>query len=122
MLLKDPSERIDMMQILAHPWVTKYRQRDEESEPEESEESLIISQEDEKSMSHESGDSKGQDGAHEFEPYADARQGNNGDTTNRSNASKPNKRKLRNNFLQEEFSKIEPKFKKSLSLNPYGHK
>ena len=73
-------------------------------------------------MSRESGESKEEDAALEFEPYADARQGNNGDLTNRSNASKPNKKKLRNNFLQEEFSKIEPKFKKSLSLNPYGHK
>jgi hypothetical protein len=40
-----------MMQILAHPWVTRYRQRDEDSEPEESEKSLIISEEDEKSDS-----------------------------------------------------------------------
>lgn len=52
MLLKDPHERIDMMQILSHPWVEKYKLRDEESEPEESEESVIISEEDEKSASH----------------------------------------------------------------------
>ena len=54
MLLKDPNERIDMMQIFAHPWINRYKRRDEESEPEESEESLIISEEDGKSASGES--------------------------------------------------------------------
>ena len=110
------------MQILAHPWVTRYRQRDEDSEPEESEKSLIISEEDEKSDSQKSGLGEGLDAVDFASPYDDVRQANGGDTTNRSNASKPNKRKLRNNFLQEDFTKIEPKFKKSLSLNPYGHK
>lgn len=66
MLLKDPLERISMMQILAHPWVTRYKLRDEDSEPEESEHSLIISEEDEQSVSRESGGSKGEDAAKEY--------------------------------------------------------
>jgi len=35
MLCKDPIERIDMLQIFDHPWITKYSRKYEESSDEE---------------------------------------------------------------------------------------
>ena len=32
MLTKDPAERIDMIKLLDHPWILKYKLRDEDSD------------------------------------------------------------------------------------------
>ena len=50
MLCKNPQERIDMLQIFDHPWITKYSRRYEESSDEEkqsttSEESIELVEE-----------------------------------------------------------------------------